>query len=58
MMARPIKETPVVYGKNAVRILKEMENPKPLSMERMERIKRACMRLNETRKEASFIVEI
>jgi hypothetical protein len=40
-MARPIKETPVVYGKDAIRILKEMENPKPLSEERMAEIRKA-----------------
>jgi hypothetical protein len=40
-MARPIKETPVVYGKDAIRILKEIENPEPLPRERVEEIKRA-----------------
>jgi len=35
-MARPIKETPVVYGKDAIRILKEMENPEPLPREWVE----------------------
>ncbi|MDR3269400.1 MAG: hypothetical protein LBT83_10085 [Tannerella sp.] len=40
-MARPIKETPIVYGKDAVRILKEIENPEPLSKERVEEIRKA-----------------
>ncbi|MDR1723542.1 MAG: hypothetical protein LBR84_06370 [Tannerella sp.] len=39
-MARPIKETPVVYGKDAIRILKEIENPEPLPRERVEEIRR------------------
>lgn len=38
-MARPIKETPVVYGKDAIRILKEIENPVPLSKERRDEIR-------------------
>jgi hypothetical protein len=41
-MARPIKETPVVYGKDAIRILKEIENPEPLPRERVEELTRAC----------------
>jgi len=40
-MARPIKETPVVYGKDAVRILKEIENPVPFSKERIDEIRQA-----------------
>jgi hypothetical protein len=39
-MARPIKETPTVYGKDARRILKEMENPEPLPAERVAEILR------------------
>ncbi|MDR3218339.1 MAG: hypothetical protein LBU22_05055 [Dysgonamonadaceae bacterium] len=40
-MARPIKETPIVYGQNAIRILKEIENPEPLPKERIEEIKKS-----------------
>jgi hypothetical protein len=40
-MARPIKETPVVYEENAIRILKEIANPEPLSKERIEEIRKA-----------------
>jgi hypothetical protein len=49
-MARPIKETPVLYGKNAIRMLNEIKHVKPLPEERMARIKQACMSLNKVQK--------
>lgn len=33
-MARPIRETPVLYGKDAARFEKEISTAKPLSEER------------------------
>ena len=32
-MARPIKETPILYGKDAERFIREMENVKPATEE-------------------------
>jgi hypothetical protein len=49
-MARPIKETPVLYGKDAIRMLKEVENPKPLPPEFIERIKEARIISEKIRK--------
>jgi hypothetical protein len=49
-MARPIKETPVLYGRDAIRMLEEVENVKPLSQEKVERIKQACISLKEIQK--------
>ena len=40
-MARPIGETPVLYGEDAVRFLKDMENVKPASNEEKERVRKA-----------------
>lgn len=40
-MAKPIKETPVVRGKDAVRILEEMRNGTPDTRKRIETIQRA-----------------
>ena len=40
-MARPIGETPVLYGEDAVRFLKEMENVKPASNEEKDRVRKA-----------------
>lgn len=40
-MARPIGETPVLYGEDAVRFLKEMENVKPASNEEKECVRKA-----------------
>jgi hypothetical protein len=51
-MARPIKETPVLYGKDAIRMLKEVENVVPLSPERIERIKRAGIILKKIQKDS------
>ena len=41
IMARPIGETPVMYGEDAVRFLKEMENVKSASNEDKERVRKA-----------------
>ncbi len=38
-MARPIKETPVLRGKDAERFFQKMENVKPVSAEELARIK-------------------
>lgn len=38
-MARPIKETPILYGKDAERFIHEMENVKPASEEEKKRIR-------------------
>lgn len=35
-MAKPIKETPTLYGKDAERFLKSIENPKKISKEQKE----------------------
>lgn len=39
-MARPIKETPTLRGKDAERFLRLMEEVQPVSKEEMERIKK------------------
>ena len=41
IMARPVGETPVLQGEDAVRFLKEMENVKPASTEEKERVRKA-----------------
>ena len=41
IMARPIGETPVLYGEDAVRFLNEMENVKPASNEEKDRVRKA-----------------
>lgn len=38
-MALPIKETPILKGKDAERFLKNISNPKPVSKEEYERAK-------------------
>ena len=35
-MARPIKPTPILYGKDAIRFEEKMKTPKPLSKEKRE----------------------
>lgn len=40
-MARPIKETPELTGKDAVRFENLISNPKPVSKEDKERAKKA-----------------
>ncbi|MBQ3191907.1 MAG: hypothetical protein IJB61_11905, partial [Bacteroides sp] len=39
IMARPIKETPILYGKDAERFIHEMENVKPASEEEKKRVR-------------------
>lgn len=39
-MARPIKETPILYGEDARRFMARMKNPKKLSREKMEQMQR------------------
>lgn len=39
-MARPIKETPILYGEEARRFELQMQHPKQLSPERIERMHR------------------
>lgn len=41
IMARPIGETPVLYGEDAVRFLKEMENVKSATDEEKDRVRKA-----------------
>ncbi|MBO5296621.1 MAG: hypothetical protein J6B03_03380 [Candidatus Homeothermus sp.] len=40
-MARPIKETPILYGKDAERFEKLISQPNPVSKEEKERAKKA-----------------
>ena len=39
IMARPIRETPILYGDDAKRFLANIENVKPASKEEKERIR-------------------
>jgi hypothetical protein len=41
-MARPIKENPVLRGKDAERFFDRMENVKPVSAEEIARIKKSA----------------
>ena len=41
IMARPIGETPVLYGEDAVRFLNEMENVKSATNEEKDRVRKA-----------------
>ena len=38
-MARPIKETPILYGKDAERFIHEMKTVKPASEEEKKRVR-------------------
>ena len=38
-MAKPIKETPILYGKDAERFIHEMKNVKPASEEEKKRVR-------------------
>lgn len=38
-MAKPIRETPILYGKEAEKFLKAIANPKKISKEELERMK-------------------
>ena len=49
-MTTPFKETPVLYGKDAIRMLKEVENVVPLPPETIERIKRDSLVLEKIQK--------
>ena len=49
-MARPIKDTPILYGKDAIRMLKEVENVVPFPPEFIERIKRDSLVLEKIQK--------
>jgi hypothetical protein len=40
-MARPIKETPVLYGNDAKIVLDRMKNVTPWTMEKIEDVRRA-----------------
>jgi hypothetical protein len=40
-MARPIKDTPEIWGKDAKRLTEAMENPVPISKEKREQMKKA-----------------
>ncbi|MDR0738399.1 MAG: hypothetical protein LBF39_04920 [Prevotellaceae bacterium] len=40
-MARPIKDTPIIWGKDAERLTKAMENPVPMSKEERKKMKEA-----------------
>ena len=44
-MARPIKETPILKGKDAERFLRLMDEMEPVSKEELERIKRNYQQL-------------
>jgi hypothetical protein len=37
-MARPIKETPVLYGEDARRFAERMQHPRPISAEKRKRL--------------------
>ena len=49
-MARPIKDTPILYGKDAIRMLKEVENVVPFPPEFIERIEQARITLKKIQK--------
>jgi hypothetical protein len=40
-MARPIKDTPILYGEDARRFTEAMENVVPISQERREKMQKA-----------------
>lgn len=40
-MARPIKPTPILYGKDAIRFEEKMKTQKPLSKEEREKQRKA-----------------
>lgn len=39
-MARPIKETPILYGEDARKFMEQMKNVRPYTDEEIEEIKR------------------
>jgi hypothetical protein len=40
-MARPIKDTPIIWGKDAKRLTEAMENVQPLTKEEREKMEKA-----------------
>lgn len=44
-MAKPIKETPVLFGKDAERFIQSIKNVKPASEEERKRVKDAYEKL-------------
>lgn len=46
-MARPIAETPILFGEDAKRFVEAMQNVKPASAERITRIKEGYNRLKK-----------
>ena len=50
-MARPIRETPILYGKEAERFLKAIANPKKVSKEELERINKNYENIKKKSKE-------
>ncbi|MDR2465791.1 MAG: hypothetical protein LBD35_00225 [Prevotellaceae bacterium] len=40
-MARPIKPTPILYGKDAIRFEEKMKTPNPLPKEEVEEMNKA-----------------
>lgn len=43
-MARPIKETPTLYGEDAIRFADAVANPRPVSMTEMAKMEAAHQR--------------
>ena len=52
-MARPIKETPILFGEDAKRFLASMQNVKPASQQEKQRVKAAYEKL---KKMATFMM--
>ena len=52
-MARPIKETPILFGEDAERFLKEMKEVKAASSEERQRVRQSYERL---KKIATFLM--
>jgi len=48
-MAKPIKDTPVLTGKDAVVFDRIIANPKPVSQERRNRIRNAAELMNQAK---------
>ena len=46
-MARPIKETPILFGKDAERFLKEMKEVKKASPEEKQRVLRSYEKMKK-----------
>lgn len=46
-MARPIKETPLLYGEDARRFVQSLKNVKPASEQEKKRVKEAYEKLKE-----------